>query len=974
MRLSGHVNGRLTLLAAAVAAFTCHDVAPITLGECGNGVLEPSRGEDCDSATVGIDTVCQPPGAVNACRYTCRDLTTGAANPCPSGWGCGKDGICRAHSSALQPPEVVAASARGLFLNMADFDGDGLDDISWLFADRLEATYVKATTTSTVERAVRALSVPTIGDPNLDGRADWLIPNLNGVVAFRGNSDGQPRPTTFQPIPLTLEVLQFIPIDLIPDVVVFEGTPYAFAGDESLLVRNDDDRIAAFNDEIEITGEVDESPGVFLNSAVAAEFDTTRDPNLIPPGVGTPQELALARGDRNEVDVYRPTLAGATVDGQPTISLSFTDTPVTTIALDATPTRLLGAHQMNPAAVGTDSAIGCGATQAPGDSHLDLVIQAQVGGQERTYVAYGLGDGTFHSDPCALADVPATVAADNRADQLLRFELCDAVLDVGHLDSDGSIDIVTASGVWLTSLLGAPEAPGACSDMVPFLGSDFGLWTQARIGDFNGDGHEDVLATATFSGLDFVAGSGSTKLTPTHFGSATGVTHMTVGDMDADGVQDAVISELGADQLVHISAIFGEYLSVPADPVEIGSVEGLFLLEAFDVGGASPDEIDDLVIGRTPTEDDADQRPFVGLVDGATDRQLSSSYIQAYSFNDVDFYAPIASAYGRFQRSDQVQLGMVGLRFASFDDPSLPPWGLGVADIRGNLSFGLLGDSASPLDAHPFDVLRTVAAAAVDVDGDDRDELFVVSSGLRTSTSEDADSNIRLFVRSLDEAGWTGGPALTVDDTSFLDGNVQTGDIRNQRALPATTAPQVCYLDPSGAPSVVLSVLERNPCTAEFEAPRTVLYVLSASLLDAIRQGQPAAIPAEARIAVPHGQSIVGFTCFNGDSDADDEIALLLLNAETSTCDAPLPAEGDDAPALTGAIHVIDVIDGQAQTPISFYALTGAHAESLDKTEDSGVPPLSGLASGDVNGDGVDDLVVGARDVNLVLRGLPVTP
>ena len=34
-------------------------------------------------------------------------------------------------------------------------------------------------------------------------------------------------------------------------------------------------------------------------------------------------------------------------------------------------------HRLNPPVNGTDSALPCGAAQAPGDDHLDLIIEAQ---------------------------------------------------------------------------------------------------------------------------------------------------------------------------------------------------------------------------------------------------------------------------------------------------------------------------------------------------------------------------------------------------------------------------------------------------------------------------------------------------------------------------------------------------------------------------------------------------------------------
>src|SRR5260221_12509754 len=76
-----------------VVAAGCADLAPFGPNECGNDIVEPDHGEECDTYPVGS---CGAPGTSGQCRYLC---TFGAPSPgCPPDFGWGADGICRRKS------------------------------------------------------------------------------------------------------------------------------------------------------------------------------------------------------------------------------------------------------------------------------------------------------------------------------------------------------------------------------------------------------------------------------------------------------------------------------------------------------------------------------------------------------------------------------------------------------------------------------------------------------------------------------------------------------------------------------------------------------------------------------------------------------------------------------------------------------------------------------------------------------------
>jgi hypothetical protein len=117
----------LSSVAAAVAVGACADLAPIQPDVCGNGVVEPDNGEDCDDPH---DKSCGAPGTPEACRYKC---TPGGDPQCPTGkgYGCGVDGICRAPQGSKATFETLQLQGVPTTLDLAagDTNGDHCADL-----------------------------------------------------------------------------------------------------------------------------------------------------------------------------------------------------------------------------------------------------------------------------------------------------------------------------------------------------------------------------------------------------------------------------------------------------------------------------------------------------------------------------------------------------------------------------------------------------------------------------------------------------------------------------------------------------------------------------------------------------------------------------------------------------------------------------------------------------------------------------
>src|SRR6516165_12123313 len=102
-----------SFIAAVIVASACADLPQIDRNTCGNFVLE--TGEDCDTPKAD-------PYVCHACRYDCTNT------PCPVGFGCGADFVCRKPSGNFETsgPEIAVDAKR---IETADFDGDHRLDI-----------------------------------------------------------------------------------------------------------------------------------------------------------------------------------------------------------------------------------------------------------------------------------------------------------------------------------------------------------------------------------------------------------------------------------------------------------------------------------------------------------------------------------------------------------------------------------------------------------------------------------------------------------------------------------------------------------------------------------------------------------------------------------------------------------------------------------------------------------------------------
>ncbi|MBK6691037.1 MAG: hypothetical protein IPG50_02325 [Myxococcales bacterium] len=225
---------------AALVAGGCATLPAIEAGTCGNGIVEASEGEDCESLLEGriasrdkamsLDSNLHHCGrssgegasrAPESCRFTC-DRAAPATKACPESRVCGADGICREPSGGFGRVESVPAE--GVALSAADFDGDGRAELVATGRRNIEVvTWDKAT--RLLERMTRIGSRtvrPTAGsfgakEQAPDALADLAVIREGGLVSlFRGTKGRDLEPQFFAAFKSNGTNFQLIPVDVLP--------------------------------------------------------------------------------------------------------------------------------------------------------------------------------------------------------------------------------------------------------------------------------------------------------------------------------------------------------------------------------------------------------------------------------------------------------------------------------------------------------------------------------------------------------------------------------------------------------------------------------------------------------------------------------------------------------------------------------------------------------------------------------------
>jgi len=597
--------GSLSLAAALLGLAACADLPPIESGICGNQVLDV--GEDCDGHAIEPGASCAPPDAPHACRYVCSPRLF-----CPTGFGCGEDGVCRAPSGSFVKLDDEVPYAPFGDLRVLDYDRDNkLDALLLGPADSLGRRPARliypsrGLYESAVDTLPMSLAAPALGNVEapLDetslakperAKHDIAFADQRGIALFHG---GESQSIQFKEFPALIgakgAAQRAIPVDVVPntpgdEIVHFVGDPL----EKSALVR---------------------LPGA-LPGAVLTELPGDEERLAGPIRVGRLDEAS-------NCDTIALAFAGA--------SEVLTFSPCRKVA-EGTAWNEGGEllHLALPAGAKVDR--GLFLADVDLDTHLDIVIDAAPG----ALVAWGVGDGTFIS--------AKPTGATNAASALVLPSLADrdgaAPLAIADLNGDAFADYVMPFGLVVS-------APGKYVFAYENLGRP---WDAALIGDFNGNARLDVAAGSSEAiNIDFLNNAGGSTFNHASLPTAGPVGHFVMGDFDGDLLTDlAFAEELTLENEVSDALLvaFGAPYGPPAEIAEVcrlGEIEAL--TPAHFVDESSPDAITDIV---ATSENEETGTESIFQVEGASSRVMFAPFALRDESGEVAL--PIALGLGAF--------------------------------------------------------------------------------------------------------------------------------------------------------------------------------------------------------------------------------------------------------------------------------------------------------------------------------------
>ena len=471
----GAPTGALWVMALSGGVFLgCVELRDLDYGQCGNGLVERERGEQCDTAVdelIGTNLRCGPPSVpLQACQYVCRE-----GSSCPVSWVCGDDGVCYHPDGTFEPVFQGLLGAPAVFASSGDFDGDGGRDIFFQTGADLVVQYGERDLfRERLELPIPHRNDPGIEDINGDGISDVVLDLLGSLVVMQGSSDRalipvpvpEPANALFE-LPPTLPVRSPTLLDVGVTVALF-GLP---------------EGVCLFVDEEE------PCTGRFLvTDTPATRFD------------------AFVTYRSQEVAWLAIAVEGASRLVEVELQGVLSDTGSSTVAVTQTRSVPLA----GPLLAGSLQAD----LDGDGDAR-DLLLRIEDDHPEYLdralrVLAGPRGLGT----PVLLSELKEAVCVECGTPPPYRV----MPLGVGDFDEDGVVDFVFEAFVGF---------PGNA------LFGD--RYVEAIVGDFNRDGHQDVLAAPRgVPRVDHFIGLGDGTFNPTALPTSAPVSDLVFGDLDGD--------------------------------------------------------------------------------------------------------------------------------------------------------------------------------------------------------------------------------------------------------------------------------------------------------------------------------------------------------------------------------------------------------------------------------------------------------
>ena len=917
--------GGIATLVWAGLLVACADLVPMQAGVCGNGVVEPAHGEDCDLFPQGQ---CVAPEGKNPCRLMCSGTLA-----CPAGYGCGGDGLCRKPSGELDYANAFPLS-QAFALEAADFDGDGTTD---LLASGIETTlllYSDGTGTGAEPHPMPASpAAMAVGDLTGDGLPDvGSIYREAMLMIARSRQDRTVQPAVSSPFLLgNANTARPLIMDAMP--ARFEppmGMQYV--GDEILMFANN-----------ALVSEDNGQVGLSLLPADTGDIVSLSIAQLAEDPVTSPcEEIVVAFKDRGAIWVYSP------------------------CAYDNAAHRLVWNEWNNAKPIAKATLVQLPQGVKPlgviladfnADGHQDMLVTSDAGGVvgnggmefSNSMIAYGNGTGTFHSDRLTIPTAP--LPGDGQTGEP-RMQAWGRQLAAGDLNGDNCPDVVTSSGVFL-AVSDCKTVPVEQMAYTPVAYTPQGAWEFGEIRDLNANGIPDVLVGSSQSmRATFFNGVGDGMLNE-YTVPLNGLPGQPVfGDFDGDLILDVAFPEKGRHGTVpagvetgdSISISFGNPFGAPSAPINMGRLNYIQSMAAGNLSSFYPDGIHDLMVVSKPEEGTT---LTAAVLAGSSDRQLFAPFYftaEQGGFNCRAFTILTGNFDGDAQ--NHRDLATFTTTDAVYDNSgvevSAAAVKLWLMPVTGEASINAAAVTLS--DAVPVIAAErnSPLVAAVDLNDDGTDEIVALSwtrdpvswarSGtLQIAHVETSDQNQKQFVfdptQSLPEMyEWTNmGASAGGDGPVPLSGSLST--VLSDTVMTYWGQIKAEDIDGDGARDIIALGANVDPATQ--------LMTTQLSVFLNTRDGK---LHAENRIALtmPDDLNPQAFTLLNADDDPALEL-FVVFNGEAMLGDIDLQ---------TGVV-----------TELREYPSMGKG---------------HGAVTGDFNSDGVDDVAVLFDDTVRTYLGKPV--
>lgn len=896
MRLN---STRVFLFLMAFGIPSCADLELTSRGFCGNHIVE--QGEYCDG----------PGSQGGTCNESCFWVCKNDSSHCPEGYRCGKDGICRRPSGIFD--------SIGLFdlpitqVAVADMDASGKLALVATRDVTTSIAYLDELGLAIVSPSITAIPAipkdrPTLGDINGDGATDLVQTDASAIRVTISGNDRKLATKSF-PHPIDLSNLQRIAVGNFRHAI----PGHDLIGVDSVGIGTSGEVNAPDLGMVPVPLYFYQWPtGQSVKQESIVLADLVDDPNL-PSG----DEMALALDGDNRVLVLEPLALDM---GKVRWNQNATLQPPTEIVLPAGATvtgpilaRRLGSDPTKP---------------------LDLLIFGKnTNGDARVFVAFNAGNRSFYAVPTFAGPAGVAGILDTQ------IPIVTSALDAAHLNDDGVIDFILEGGT-IMSVCNSPQMacdlevdPAAPTSRVTASYELRQLNTPAKTAVHilpNASGRNSDYVSMTQNAVVVHRNTGNGLFNDFELYMSTRPQHLTVEDLDGDGMQDLIFtqdayalcrnSDDASGQTVFIS--YRNELGVPKEPVPIADLHDIRQIVAGQIYRSSamapPDGVADLLVWTSePNQSAAEGMCSEALPDapytfpGNSLRQLNAPINLAKACSDTpqSSWLPKRVTVGKFDAEAGADLAIFAKKLM-MTGGAAEPMLLLAANVNQGVDVCTETNVPTALSLMPDEPEPTLAA--LDIDGDDRDEVLLGSvskdsyaigrvienGGVKTwqvETSTTGWEYTRVFPAQLTHYGG--------DDLVFVRG--QTTD---SETLPSETMP----------PEIIIKWSSKNaPAPGDGSSTRIVVNPNSCP-----RSGSKAKLIAVVPI----------------DIDADPEQELLLL--------------------VDKALQIVDL---SSTSPPEI-----VREVCLPAWWDAQNPSI---AAGDVDGDGIDDIVLASLAGTEIYRG-----